>query len=112
MRCIVERVLPKGTDDPMIKLIIHGAPHRRMHHNVIQLYREELRRAFHAAEIMTPLDTVHDFRIVFINPCSPDKDNLFVALCQAMDGSTLKPPGILKDDSLVGVIHHMSTMYV
>jgi hypothetical protein len=112
MRVIVERVPAKGTNDPMIKLIIHGAPHRRMHHNVIQKYREELRRAFHASEILTPICETHDFRIVFINPCSPDKDNLFVALCQAMDGNTLKGPGILRDDSLVGVIHHMSTMYV
>lgn len=112
MRCIVEYQYPTKTNDALVKLIIHGAPHRRMHLKMIQQYRDELRKAFHAAGIGTPIDYPIDLHITFINPTSPDKDNLFMALCQAMDGATLKKPGILTDDKLIGVIRHMATMYI
>lgn len=112
MRCIVDWKYPTPASDPLISLVIHGAPHRRMHLRMIQQYREELRKAFHASGLLTPIDYTVDLHILFINPTSPDKDNLFVALCQAMDGSTLKGPGILTDDKLIGVIRHMSIMWI
>lgn len=92
----------------LFKLIVHGAPHRRMHVKVIQKYREEIRKACDAAGIVTPIDTTVDLMVHFIDPCSPDYDNLLCALYQAMDGATLKPPGILVDDKLIGTIRGLS----
>jgi hypothetical protein len=88
--------------------IIHGAPHRRMHVKMIQAYRDEIRSACDAAGIRTPIDTTVDLKVHFIDPCSPDYDNLLAALYQAMDGATLKPPGILVDDKLIGTIRQLS----
>ena len=92
----------------LFTLIIHGAPHRRMHVKVIQAYRDEIRKACDAAKIHTPIDTTVDLSVHFIDPCSPDYDNLLCALYQAMDGATLKPPGILTDDKLIGTIRGLS----
>ena len=89
-------------------LIIHGAPHRRMHVKMIQAYREEIRAACEASGINLPIDTSIHLKVHFIDPCSPDFDNLLVALYRAMDGSTLKPPGILTDDKLIRRIRDMS----
>ena len=91
--------------------IIHGAPHRRMHVRMIQAYREEIRAACDAAGINTPIDTTVDLMVHFIDPCSPDYDNLLAALYQAMDGATLKGPGILTDDSLIGTIRKLSIFW-
>jgi hypothetical protein len=105
------RVIAKmdGTTVPAtFHLIIHGAPHRRMHVKMIQQYREEIRKACIAAGIHIPIDTTVDLAVHFIDPCSPDYDNLLCALYQAMDGATLKPPGILVDDSLIGTIRRLS----
>lgn len=111
MRIIVERVTQRLLA-PLLRLSIHDAPHRRMHIKVIQRYRDELRKAFHAAEILTPIDYPVELSVLFVNPCSPDLDNLLTALYQAMDGATLKPPGILVDDRLVQVIRHLSTLNI
>ena len=92
-------------------LIVHGAPHRRMHVRMIQQYREEIRRACDAAGIQTPIDTTVDLSVLFIDPTSPDYDNLLTALYQAMDGATLKPPGILTDDSKVGTIRRLAKYF-
>lgn len=89
-------------------LVIHGAPHRRMHIKMIQQYRDEIRRACDAAKIVTPIDTTVDLSVLFVDPTSPDYDNLLTALYQAMDGKTLKPPGILVDDSLIGTIRKLA----
>lgn len=105
------RVIAKldGSKVPaMLVLIIHGAPHRRMHMQMIQQYREEIRKACAAAGINTPIDTTVDLLVHFIDPCSPDYDNLLCALYQAMDGATLKGPGILVDDKLIGKIIGLS----
>ena len=99
MRCIVkfdERVYP-----PLLSLFIHGAPHRRQHVAVIQQYRDCLRNVFMQAGIMTPIDFPVDLCVHFIRPSSPDLDNLLTALYHALDGGTLRKPGILTDDGLI-----------
>lgn len=108
------RVIAKldGSKYPaLLVLVIHGAPHRRMHIRIIQAYRDEIRKACEAAGIVTPIDTTVDLKVHFIDPCSPDYDNLLTALYQAMDGATLKPPGILTDDSLIGEVKGLTKFY-
>lgn len=113
MRVIAKMEMRQAT--PLLSLIVHGAPHRRVHVATIRQYREELRKACTAAGIATPINHEVDLWLMFIDPCSPDYDNLLVALYQAMDCSTLngtgKTPGILKDDSNVGVIRYLAKMY-
>lgn len=92
----------------LLSLVIYGAPHRRMHIAMIQRYRDEIRKACDAEGILTPIDTTVDLKVHFIDACSPDYDNLLTALYQAMDGATLKPPGILTDDSKIGTIRELS----
>lgn len=110
MRCIVERI--EQPSAPLFRLYIHDAPHRRMHIRTIQKYREMLRRAFHKAGTLTPIDHPIELSIVFVNPSSPDLGNLYLAAEQAMDGKTLKGPGVLTDDSLIQVVRHLSKMFV
>jgi len=90
-----------GAHPPLLILYIHDAPHRRQHVRVIQQYREALRSACTAAGIETPIDHDIDLSVLFVNPSSPDLGNSYLALEQALDGSTLKGPGILTDDSLI-----------
>ena len=108
------RVIAKmegSTVPATLHLIVHGAPHRRMHVRMIQQYREEIRRACDAAGIHTPIDTTVDLSALFIDPTSPDYDNLLTALYQAMDGATLKGPGILTDDSLIGTVRRLAKYF-
>jgi Holliday junction resolvase RusA-like endonuclease len=83
---------------PLISLAIYDAPHRRMHVRTLQHFREELRKAFTKIGVLTPIDGPVDVRVNFVNPTSPDFDNLLTALYRAMDGKALKGPGILTDD--------------
>jgi hypothetical protein len=110
MRVIVQKVEQSGP--PLFRLYIHNAPHRRMHRAVIQQYREKLRPAFMKLGEPLPIDYPIELSVVFVNPSSPDLGNLYLALEQAMDGQTLKKPGILADDSLIQVVRHLSKMYV
>jgi Holliday junction resolvase RusA-like endonuclease len=86
---------------PVLSLVIYDAPHRRMHHAVITQYQGFLRDAMTAAGIATPIDEPIDLQVNFINPSSPDLDNLIMALFRAMDGKTLKSTAILTDDGLI-----------
>jgi Holliday junction resolvase RusA-like endonuclease len=95
---------------PLLSLYIHDAPHRRMHVKTIQQYREFIRQACTAAGIVTPIGVPVDLDVLFVNPSSPDCDNLLTALFQALDGSTLRGPGILTDDGLVQRVR-MSKMW-
>ena len=101
----------------LLALSIFGAPHRRMCIEVIRAYREEIRRACVEARIALPIDTTVDLWLLFVNPTSPDYDNLLTALYQAMDGKTLTSegltPGILTDDGkCIGTIRHLTKLYV
>jgi Holliday junction resolvase RusA-like endonuclease len=86
---------------PVLSLIVYDAPHRRMHHAVITQYRGFLREAMAEAGIGMPINYPIDLQVNFVNPSSPDLDNLIMALFRAMDGKTLKGLGILSDDGLI-----------
>ncbi len=85
----------------MLTMFIHDAPHRRMHVRVIQQYREFIRDACTNAGITMPIGEPMDLSLMFVNPASPDLDNLLTALYQALDGATLKGGGIVEDDGLI-----------
>lgn len=114
MRAVVK--MTKKLHEPhLLQMYIHGAPHRRAHIAVIRQYREKLREAFEAAKITTPIKYPVDLWLMFVDPCSPDYDNLLTALYQAMDNKTLtgqgRTPGLLADDGNVGTIRHLAKMY-
>lgn len=88
---------------PRLNLVIFDAPHRRMHVRTIQQYRKSLEEACFQSAIRTPIDVPIDLEVWFVNPSSPDLGNLYLALEQAMDGTTLKGSGkgIVLDDGLI-----------
>jgi Holliday junction resolvase RusA-like endonuclease len=98
MRIIIEYSPPK------LRMFIHNAPHRRMHHVVLAAYREELWSAWLASGHKDTITTHVDLHVTFINPSSTDLDNLITALFQALDGNTGKKPTILKDDGLISFV--------
>ena len=86
---------------PLLRLAVHDAPHRRMHIQTIQQYRNFIREACARAGIVTPMDHPIDLSVLFVNPSTPDLGNAYLALEQALDGATLKAPGIVTDDGLI-----------
>lgn len=84
---------------PLIRLYVHNAPHRRMHAKVIQAYRKDLRQTFLDAKIAIPIRRDVDLSVLFIDPSSPDLDNLLMALYQALDKV------VLADDGLIQSVH-------
>ena len=100
MRIIAEYVKDRQPL-PLLRLFIHWAPHRRQHTAVLQKYREELVRACTDAKIKTPISNPIDLWVMFINPCSGDLGNAYLALERALDANSLKGPSVLTDDSLV-----------
>lgn len=90
-----------------LTLTIFDAPHRRMHVRTIQQYREHLVRACRIAGAMTPIEDPIDLDVTFINPSSPDLGNIYLALEQAMDHTTLKRPGVVLDDGLISKVTMM-----
>lgn len=102
MRCIVEyKPAKKNIDQPVLRLFVFGAPHRRMHRAVLQQYRRELYAAAKAAGIKMPIRHHVELVVTFINPTGPDLDNLIVSTFQAMDGKCGKGPTILEDDKFI-----------
>lgn len=86
---------------PLLRLYIHDAPHRRMHIKVIQQYRVALRAAMQKIGIKNVIMNQIALWVLFVNPSSPDLGNLYLALEQALDHTTLTKPGIVMDDSLI-----------
>jgi len=89
---------------PLMKLYIHGAPHRRHHREVLQRYRDDLTQSVSrqlSREVELPIDHPIDLEVVFVNPSSPDLDHLIEALYMALDGKTLKGPSVLTDDRII-----------
>lgn len=111
MRVIAK--LDRTKQPPLLQLSIFGAPHRRQHYQVLQQYRTEIRRALHEAKISTPIAFTVDLWLLFVDPSSPDYDNLLTALYRALDPKSLKPPGILRGDSHVhiGAIRYISALF-
>ncbi len=96
MRCIVE--YKADHYPPLLRLYIHGAPHRRQHVKVIHRYRDELVAAGRAAGLRLPIRDPIDLTVTFINPCSPDLDNLITALYRAVDGTSHDAPAGFFDE--------------
>jgi hypothetical protein len=111
-RSISVELIHKAHESPLLRLVIQHAPHYREHDETLQRYRAALRRTFHEAGILTPLDMTVDLSVAFINPASTDIVNLLMALSRAMDGKALKGPGILRDDSQIGVIRYAAIVPV
>jgi hypothetical protein len=91
----------KFSHPPELILYIHGAPHKRQHRAVLQMYREELYAAAVrgiGSEVDMPIDHAIDLKVLFTNPASPDLDHLLEALYMGLDQKTLKGPAVLKDD--------------
>ena len=88
-------------DPPLLSLAIHDAPHRRMHIKTIQQYRGFIREAMAKIGVTKPIDVPIDLHVFFVNPSTPDLGNAYLALEQALDGATLKGPGIVTDDGLI-----------
>ena len=109
MRVIAERVEQAGA--PLIRLYIHGAPHRRMHIATLQQYRVALYEAIKKTGLRMPYDGPIELSIVFVNPTSPDIGNCYLTVERCFDGKALKPPYILADDSQIQVVRHLSKMY-
>lgn len=89
---------------PRLVLSIFGAPHRRQAKEDLNLFREELWIAWQKAGFTKPIDYPIDLWVCFIDPCSPDLDNLITALYRSMDGKTWKRPSIMVDDGLIQAV--------
>ena len=90
----------------VLDMTIHGAPHKRQHRRVLQVYRDDLydhanRRL--SNQIQLPIEWPIALKVLFTNPNSPDLDHLIEAVYMAVDGSkgSLTGPGILADDRLI-----------
>jgi hypothetical protein len=90
-------------DPPLLQLWIHDAPHRRMHIKVIHNYRKIIYEAVRHTSIgrNLPIDFPIELDVLFCNGSSPDLGNLYLALEQALDHTTLPKPGVVLDDSLI-----------
>ena len=110
MRCIAELVR-RADDIPLLRLYVHGAPHRRQHTAVIERYRIELLAAAKSAGIPTPIKHRVALWALFVDPCSSDLDNLLMALFQAMDGKAHRKPTLLENDSLVTLVDRRAVFY-
>jgi len=89
---------------PILRMYIHGCPHKRQHREVLQKHREELydlaeRRIGHVVDL--PITHPIDLEVFFTNPASPDLDHLIEAVFMMLDAKTLKGPSILADDRLI-----------
>lgn len=95
---------------PLLTMFVHGAPHRRIDNAVINQYRVALMVAAKKAGIHPPIDIAIDLDVYFIDPTSPDLDNLITALYRALDGRVTSKPGVIADDSLIQRVR-MSKLY-
>jgi Holliday junction resolvase RusA-like endonuclease len=96
---------------PLMRITIHGAPHRRMTSagelasttdvmaakRMLEAYRAALIFAGRRMGIRRPIDYPLDLEITFVDPTSPDLDNLITAFYQAVDDDTGKPALVLDD---------------
>ena len=110
MRTIIEFIERPG-DLPLLRLYVHGAPHRRQHREVISRYRKELVEAAKAAKIKIPITTPIAVSVLFIDPTSGDLDNLITALWRAIDGKASSGLTVLSDDELIFSIERTAKFY-
>lgn len=100
MKIIAEMVSANDTGHlPLVRLYIHNAPHRRMHRRILQGYRQDIRQAFVEAGIEIPIRRNIDLSVLFVDPSSPDLDNLYLALNAVMDKV------VIEDDEMIQSAH-------
>jgi hypothetical protein len=105
MKCILE--IDNEPFPALLKLFIFGAPHvRQMDQTpsgiwLLQTYRSELIASAKKIQLKTPIDYPIDLYALFIDPTTPDLDNLIMALYQAMDAKAFKGPSLLSDDGMI-----------
>ncbi len=109
MRVIAEYHTQSAT--PLLRFYIHGAPHRRIHKAVLAQYRKALWEAGREARIPAPIKHSVELSAMFINPTSPDLDNLLTALFQALDGKCGKGPTLLADDRQIVFVKNLGLMF-
>jgi hypothetical protein len=102
MRCIAE--YDPAPHPPLLRFYIHGAPHRRVHKATLMEYRVAIWEAAGEAGIRQTIAHPIELSVTFINPTSPDLDNLLTALFQALDGKTGRGPTVLVDDKLISYV--------
>src|SRR3990172_2843513 len=83
-----------------LNMSIFGAPHRRQSNAVLKTYRDEI---FHSAYNLgiSKIDYPIDLNVLFVDPTSPDLDNLITALYRVLYAKALKRPSLLSDDGLI-----------
>lgn len=109
MRVIAEYDQKQAT--PLLRFYIHGAPHRRIHQAVLRQYRKAIWEAGREAKIPAPLKVNIELSALFINPTSPDLDNLVTALSQALDGKCGGGPTILVDDRQIVLLKNIGILF-
>ena len=109
MRVIAEYDI--GQVMPLLRFYIHGAPHRRIHQTVLRQYRKAIWEAGREAKIPAPLRNNIELSATFINPTSPDLDNLLTALFQALDGKCGQGPTLLCDDRQIVFVKNLGLMF-
>lgn len=104
MKC--QAFFDERTTPPVLRLHIHGAPHRRSDDVTLKCYRTCITMAARRAGIFTPISRPIYLWVEFIDPTSPDLDNLLTALYRALDGKnpTLGRHAVLEDDRLIRCI--------
>ena len=107
MRVIIQYLHP----DRLLRVYVHGAPHRRQHREVLRRYREEIWRAAEAAGIADQIAHPITLSATFIDPTGPDLDNLVTALFQALDGKCGKGPALLRDDRQIVFIEKTGILF-
>ena len=106
MRCKVQYDHPRR----LLTVYVHGAPHRRVHREVLKRYREELWKAAQGAGLIQLKHQI-SLSALFIDPTGPDLDNLLTALFQALDGKCGRGPTILKDDKQIVFIEKAGILF-
>ena len=109
MPVIVEYDTARPT--PLLRFYVHDARHRRIHRAVLAQYRQALWEAARAARLPAPIKSPVELSALFINPTSPDLDNLLTALFQALDGKCGKGPAILADDRQTVFVKDLGLMF-
>lgn len=97
-------------EPPVLRMYIHGCPHKRQITPVLQRFREELLEAAQrqiGSQVDFPIMHDIDLHCTLVNPASPDLDHLIEAIYMAMDGKngSLKGPSILDDDRQIQALN-------
>ena len=96
---------------PLLQFYIHGAPHRRIHQAVLKQYRKAIWEAGKEAKIPAPIKHHVELSCLFINPTSPDIDNLVTSLFQALDGKCGNGPTLLADDRQIVLLKNVGILF-